>query len=60
MAKDLYSGNISASPLNFDKNRNVCSYCDYRDICGNFPRIRERILPDNIDEITKEILGEEE
>ncbi len=60
MADDLYNGDISAVPLNYDKNKDVCSYCDYWDICGNVPRSRERILPDNIDEIKAEILGTDE
>ena len=58
MADDLYSGDISASPLNYDKNKNVCSYCDYREICGNYPRIRERILPDDFEEIKAQLLNE--
>lgn len=58
MADDLYSGDISASPLNYDKNKNVCSYCDYREICGNYPRIRERILPDDLEEIKAQLLNE--
>lgn len=59
MADELYSGNISATPLNYDKNRNVCDYCDYREICGNIPRLRERMIPDDIDKIKAEILGDE-
>lgn len=59
MAEDLYSGNISASPLIYDKNKDVCSYCDYWEICGNMPRVRERILPDDIEKLKEEILGSE-
>ncbi|MBE6842793.1 MAG: hypothetical protein E7510_08205 [Ruminococcus sp.] len=60
MAEDFYSGNISASPLNYDKYKDVCSYCEYWEICGNVPRIRERILPDDIEKIKEEVLGPEE
>jgi ATP-dependent helicase/DNAse subunit B len=60
MAQKLYSGDISASPLNYDKKKTVCSYCDYRDICGNHPLRRERLIPDNTEEIKTRILGEEE
>ncbi len=60
MAEELYSGNISASPLSYDKNKDVCSYCDYWDICGNVPRIRERIIPDDIEKIKSEVLGTDE
>ncbi len=59
MADELYSGNISASPLSYDKNKDVCSYCDYWDICGNIPRIRERIIPDDIEKIKSEVLGDD-
>ncbi|MBE6852044.1 MAG: hypothetical protein E7505_01020 [Ruminococcus sp.] len=60
MAEKLYSGDISASPLNYDKKRSVCSYCDYHDICGNYPLKRERLLPDDIESIKNQILGEED
>lgn len=59
MADDFYGGNISASPLNYDRNKNVCSYCDYREICGNYPRVRERIIPDDAEAVKAQILGDE-
>ncbi len=60
MAEGVYNGDISASPLNYDKNKNVCEYCEYWDICGNVPRIRQRIVPDDIEELKKSILLEEQ
>ena len=46
--------------MNYDKYKDVCSYCEYWEICGNVPRIRERILPDDIEKIKEEVLGPEE
>lgn len=57
MAEDFYGGSISAEPLNFDSSRDVCAYCDYREICGNFPRRRERPVPDNAEELLASVLG---
>lgn len=59
MAEDLYSGKISASPLIYGK-KDVCSYCEYWDVCGNVPRMRQRCLPDDKEEkerIRNDIIG---
>lgn len=60
MAESFYGGDISASPLVYDKNTDVCSYCDYREICGNYPAKRERLVPDDAEEILTGILGGDE
>ena len=57
MADELYGGNISASPLVYGKDE-VCTYCEFSEICGNSPRRRERI-PDDTERLKAEILGEE-
>lgn len=57
MADELYGGNISASPLVYGSD-DVCTYCDYSEICGNAPRRRERI-PDDTELVKAQILGDD-
>lgn len=60
MAQDLYSGDISASPLITKNDADVCNYCDYWDICGNVPRIREKVIPDDANQKVQDMLGGDE
>ncbi len=55
MAEDFFDGDISAVPLSYDR-KNRCEWCDYREICGNYPVRNERFIPDNADEIKASVL----
>ncbi len=57
MAADLLDGDVSALPLNYDSQKDVCRFCDYKEICGNYPRKFERFVPDDIKDIETNILG---
>lgn len=55
MAEELYDGDISAKPL-VEGKWSSCDYCDYWDICGNVPNIRNReMVKDN--EALNQVLG---
>ena len=59
MAADLLDGDVSALPLKYDPQKDVCTYCDYKEICGNYPRKYERLVPDDVKEIEMNILGDD-
>ncbi|MBQ5336622.1 MAG: PD-(D/E)XK nuclease family protein, partial [Oscillospiraceae bacterium] len=56
MASDLLDGDVSALPLKYDPQKDVCTFCDYNEICGNFPRKYERFVPEDVKEIEMNIL----
>ena len=57
MAEGLYDGDISANPL-VSGNWSSCNYCDYWDICGNVPNVRNREMVKD-KETMNEFLGDE-
>ena len=59
MASDLLDGDVSARPLKYDPQKDVCTYCDYKEICGNYPRKDGRPVPDDAKEIERSILGDD-
>ena len=59
MAADLLDGDVSALPLKYDPQKDVCTFCDYKEICGNYPRKYERLVPDDVKEIEMNILGDD-
>ncbi|MBR3023624.1 MAG: PD-(D/E)XK nuclease family protein, partial [Oscillospiraceae bacterium] len=59
MASDLLDGDVSALPLSYDPQKDVCTFCDYKEICGNFPRKDQRFVPDDVKEIEMNILGDD-
>ena len=58
MGRAVYSGDFPASPLESKKYKCTipCGFCDYREICGNYPDP----VPRDISDIDFEINGEKE
>ena len=48
MGRGIYSGEVPASPLECKKYKCSlpCNYCDYREVCGNYPNGRARDISD--------------
>ncbi len=44
MCREVFSGNVPASPLKSETMTSNCDRCDYRDICANYPDIEQRPL----------------
>ncbi|MGN0642553.1 MAG: PD-(D/E)XK nuclease family protein [Huintestinicola sp.] len=49
LGESIYSGEVPASPLQTKSCRLSCGFCDYREICGNYPETKVRDVSD-IDE----------
>lgn len=56
LTENLYSGDISANPFITDKNSNCCTYCDYKEICGNASEMRSRTREKDAENKIKEIV----
>lgn len=59
MGNELHKGNVSRNPVWNKNHKNVCDYCDFKDVCANSKLIENRICSDLTDSQVKEELAKE-
>lgn len=59
MGNELHKGNISRNPVWNKNHKNVCDYCDFKDVCANSKLIENRVCSDLTDSQVKEELAKE-
>lgn len=59
MGNELHKGNINRNPVWNKNHKNVCDYCDFKDVCANSKLIENRICSDLTDSQVKEELKKE-
>lgn len=59
MGNELHKGNIQRNPVWNKTHKNVCDYCDFKDVCANSKMIENRICNDLTDSQVKEKLAKE-
>lgn len=59
MGNQLHMGNIQRNPVWNKTHKNVCDYCDYKDVCANTKLIENRVCDDFKDNEVIEMLNKE-
>lgn len=59
MGYELHMGNIQRNPVWNKTHKNVCDYCDFKDVCANTKMIENRVCSDLSDNEVKEELKKE-
>lgn len=59
MGNQLHMGNIQRNPVWNKAHKNVCDYCDYKDVCANAKLIENRVCDDLKDSEVIETLNKE-